>query len=98
MAVFFIDTEQGRVATGAQLVAARVIGDVVQPPRPWFRIQGTGDATTMWYVVLRKRTRGVFLGALALRHGQQHATLLGRGWDEVPIPEIGAALEGAERS
>ena len=60
-------------------------------PRPWHPIQGTGDATTMWYAVLRKRERGVFIGALVLRHTDHHASLLQAGWQEVPVPEIGLA-------
>ena len=46
---------------------------------PWHRIQGTGDATTMWYAVMRKRTRGVFIGTLCIRHGDHHASLLRGG-------------------
>ncbi len=58
------------------------------PPRPWFRVQGTGDATTMWYAVMRKKTRGVYIGTLALRHTAHHASLLQEGWHEVPVGEI----------
>jgi len=59
------------------------------PPRPWHRVQGTVDASTMWYAVMRKRERGVYIGTLVLRHGDHH-TLLGRqGWEEVAIEEIG---------
>jgi hypothetical protein len=43
----------------------------------------------MWYAVMRKRTRGVYIGALVLRHGGQHSSLLDDGWAEVPIDEIG---------
>ena len=59
------------------------------PPRPWHRVQGSGDASTMWYAVLRKEERGVFIGTLVLRHGDHHASLLQRGWQEVPVAEIG---------
>ncbi len=56
------------------------------PPRPWLRIQGTDDATTMWYAVLRKRVRdSVFIGALALRHSDHHASLLASGYEEIPV-------------
>ena len=58
------------------------------PPRPWLRIQGTNDASTMWYAVLRKQERGIYLGAIALRHQPHHEKLLGEGWEEVPIDEI----------
>jgi len=63
-------------------------GDV--PPRPWHRIQGSGDATTLWYAVLRKRTRGVFIGSLVIRHSDHHASLLADGWEEVDVDEIRA--------
>ncbi|MGI8580344.1 MAG: hypothetical protein ACR2K9_07345 [Solirubrobacteraceae bacterium] len=97
MGVFFIDVESGRVATQRQLVDAGVAPANGLPERPWFRIQGTGDATTMWYAVMRKATRGIFIGALAIRHGPQHASLLQRGWDEVPVPDIGLHAEPAHR-
>ena len=59
------------------------------PPRPWLRIQGTGDATTMWYAVMRKRERGIFIGTLVFRHSPHHGLLLESGWEEIPVPEIG---------
>jgi hypothetical protein len=43
----------------------------------------------MWYAVLRKETRGIFIGTLAFRHSDHHASLLQDGWQEVPIEEIG---------
>jgi hypothetical protein len=89
VAVFFIDTSSGRVATQRQLVEAGIAADDGSVGRPWHRIQGTRDASTMWYAVLRKQTRGVFIGALVLRHGGQHSSLLHQGWAEVPIEEIG---------
>jgi hypothetical protein len=90
MGVFFIDTATGQVATHKQLVAAGVSepGDI--PPRPWLKIQGTGDATTMWYAVMRKQTKGVYIGALCLRHSDHHALLLQQGWQEVEVEEIAA--------
>ncbi len=88
MATFFIDTTTGQIATGRQLVEAGVAGGIAPPPRPWHAIQGTGDASTKWYAVLRKRERGVFIGTLVLRHGDHHASLLQRGWQEVPPAEI----------
>ena len=84
--MFFIDTESGQVATLRQLLEAGVEDP---PPRPWHPIQGTRDATTMWYAVLRKQERGVFIGSLVLRHTDHHASLLQAGWQEVPVPEIG---------
>jgi hypothetical protein len=90
MAAFFIDTGTGQVATLRQLSAACATDEQGTPRRPWHRIQGTGDATTMWYAVLRKRERGVFIGTLALRHGAHHASLLQQGWQEVAPAEIRA--------
>jgi hypothetical protein len=88
--LFFIDTGTGQVATQRQLIEAGVAGSDGVPPRPWHRIQGSSDATTLWFAVLRRRERGVFIGTLVLRHGDHHALLLGRGWEEVPVEEIRA--------
>lgn len=90
MAVFFIDTDTGQIATRRQLVEAGLATEADPPERPWLRIQGSDDATTMWYAVLRKRERGVFIGALSIRHGDHHASLLQRGWEEVPLEELRA--------
>jgi hypothetical protein len=89
MAVFFIDTSTGRVATQRQLLYAGIAHPVDGPPKPWFRIQGTNDATTMWYAPMRRREKGIFIGALVLRHSDHHASLLERGWEEVTVDEIG---------
>jgi hypothetical protein len=91
VAVFFIDTTSGRVATQRQLVDAGIAAQDGSVDPPWHRIQGTGDATTMWYAVMRKRTRGVYIGALCIRHSDHHASLLQGGWQEVPVAEIRAA-------
>jgi hypothetical protein len=86
---FFIDTDTGQVATRRQLADAGLTGADGAPPRPWLAIQGPSDASTMWYAVLRRRTRGVFIGTLTIRHGAHHASLLSQGWDEVPVEQIG---------
>jgi hypothetical protein len=91
VALFFIETATGQVATGRQLVEAGIADSDGVPPRPWLRIQGPGDASTLWYAVLRKRTRGVFIGTLTIRHGGHHASLLEQGWEEVPVDQIAAA-------
>jgi hypothetical protein len=89
--VFFIDTSTGQVATQRQLVEAGVVPPDQLPAKPWLRIQGSGDATTMWYAVLRKQVReGVFIGTLSFRHSDSHASLLQEGWQEVPPAEISA--------
>jgi hypothetical protein len=90
VAAFFIDTDTGQVATLRQLTEAGRVDERGDPPRPWHRIQGTGDATTMWYAVLRKRERGVFIGTLVLRHTSHHASLLQQGWQEIGPAEIQA--------
>ena len=78
------------MATQHQLVAAGIATQQELPPRPWLRINATGDATTMWYAVLRKREKGVFIGTLVFRHSPHHSSLLERGWEEVPVGEIQA--------
>jgi len=83
------------VATARQLFEAG-IGDQDGPPPPWHRIQGSGDATTLWYAVMRKETRGVHIGALCIRHSDRHAFLLEQGWEEVAPADISATGEGAE--
>jgi hypothetical protein len=90
VAAFFIDTSTGQVATGRQLVEGGLADPANGPQPPWFRIQGTGDATTLWYAVMRKMTRGVHIGALCIRHSDHHASLLASGWEEVPVDEIRA--------
>lgn len=88
MARFFIDTASGRVATLRQLVVAGVSAGGEDPPRPWFAVRGTDDATTLWYGVFRRRTRGVWLGMLAIRHSDHQTLLEDQGWAEVPVEEI----------
>jgi hypothetical protein len=86
---FFIDVQQGRVATRAQLAEAGLVDELDVPVAPWHPIQGPSDASTMWYAVMRKRTRGIFIGTLCIRHTGRQASLGQAGWEEVPIAEIG---------
>jgi hypothetical protein len=88
---FFIDVQEGTVATRRQLEDAGVVAGDNPPPRPWHPIQGPSDASTMWYAVLRKRAKGVFIGTLCIRHTGRQASLEGQGWEEVPVAEIGVA-------
>ena len=44
----------------------------------------------MWYAVLRRQERGIWIGSLAMRHQDHYQRLLSDGWEEVPIAEIGA--------
>jgi hypothetical protein len=92
MGEFFIDVQAGRVATRTQLADAGLVDDEERPVDPWHRIQGPGDASTMWYAVMRKRTRGIFIGTLCIRHTDRQASLEAEGWEEIPVPEIGAGL------
>src|SRR3954464_8674489 len=64
--VFFVNTEDGRVATRTQLVDAGLVHNDEQPVAPWHPIQGPSDASTMWYSVLRERERGIFIGTLCI--------------------------------
>ncbi len=84
------------MATGRQLRAAGLAAQDGTLELPWYRIQAPSDTSTMWYAVLRKRTRGIFIGAVAFRHGGQYPSLLASGWEEVAIEEIGRSLP-AER-
>jgi len=90
VSAFFVNYEDGRVATRAQLVDAGVTPpSAAPPPRPWHPIRGTGDATTLWYAVMRKQVRGVYIGMLCIRHSDYHASLIQKGYAEVPVSEIG---------
>ncbi len=77
------------MATRWQLVEAGVADEEELPPGPWHPVQGPSDASTMWYAVLRKRERGVFIGTLCIRHTGRQASLEERGWTEVPVEAIG---------
>jgi hypothetical protein len=86
---FFVNTQDGRVATHAQLDGADLLDERKKPVAPWHPIQGPDDASTLWYAVLRKRERGVFIGTLCFRHSERQASLLESGWDEVELDAIG---------
>lgn len=86
---FFVNTQDGRVATRGQLVEAGFADADEQPLPPWYPIQGPRDASTMWYAVLRKRERGVFIGTLCIRHTGRQNLLEERGWEEVAVGAIG---------
>ena len=88
MSAFFIDTSSGQIATLSRLVQTGVANGSDPPPRPWHPVHGDRDASTLWYAVLRKQTKGVFIGTLAIRHSDNHASLLGSGWEEVPLETI----------
>jgi hypothetical protein len=90
VSAFFIDTSTGQVATLRQLVTAGVTTSDVAPPRPWHPVRGDRDASTLWYAVMRKQVKGVYIGTLTVRHQEHHASLLNEGWQEVSKGEIEA--------
>lgn len=90
VSAFFIDTSTGQIATHEQLIDAGVAVPPDLPPRPWHPVRGDRDASTLWYAVMRKQTKGVFIGTLVIRHSDHHASLLQAGWQEVAPEEIGA--------
>jgi hypothetical protein len=94
VSAFFIDTSTGQVATLNALVAAGVTSAADPPPRPWHPVRGDLDASTLWYAVMRKQTRGVFIGTLCIRHSDHHASLLEGGWQEVPPEQIDGGEAG----
>jgi hypothetical protein len=76
-------------------VAAGLADASERPEPPWHPIQGPSDASTMWYTVLRKVERGVFIGTLCVRHTGRQASLEAAGWEEVPVEDIGAGVPPA---
>jgi hypothetical protein len=82
------------VATRTQLVEAGLADDHEQPLKPWHAIQGPRDASTMWYTVLRKRERGIFIGTLCIRHTGRANLLAEQGWEEIPVEAIGVRASG----
>jgi hypothetical protein len=46
----------------------------------------------MWYAIMRKRERGVFIGTLVLRHSPHHALLAEQGWEEIAPATIGPTV------
>lgn len=89
MSAFFIDVEVGRVATRGQLAERGLASEAAPPRPPWHPVQGPPDASTLWYAVMRKRMRGVFIGMLCFRHTPRQASLIAQGWEEVPPADIG---------
>jgi hypothetical protein len=98
VSAFFIDTSTGQVATLRQLVAAGIVPESGVPSLPWHAVRGDRDASTLWYAVMRKQVKGVYIGTLTLRHQDHHASLLNEGWQEVPVAEIAAFGPAADRS
>ncbi len=76
------------MATRRQLDEAGLAEDGV-PVSPWHPIQGPHDASTMWYSLLRKQVKGVFIGTMCIRHTGREALLAKDGWTLVPVGAIG---------
>ena len=94
MGIFYIDTSSGELATHAKLREHELLDRDGSSQPPWHRLQATSDASTLWYALMRKRTRGVWLGALVMRNADHYQKLLGEGWEEVPPERCGASLGG----
>jgi hypothetical protein len=90
--MFYIDTDSGEFATHTQLSAHGLLDEGGRAVPPWHRIQATSDASTLWYALLRKRSHGIWLGALAMRSADHYKKLLEDGWEEVPPQRTGASL------
>jgi hypothetical protein len=95
MGMFYIDTEAGDFATHTQLETHGLLDRDGRARPPWHRIQATSDASTLWYALMRKRSHGIWLGALVMRSADHYKKLLGEGWEEVPPERTGTSL-GAE--
>src|SRR5918995_4007697 len=72
-----------------QLTEAELVDEHEKPVTPWHQIQGPSDASTMWYAVLRKQERGIFIGTLCIRHTGRQNLLAEQGWEEIPVERIG---------
>jgi hypothetical protein len=92
VAGFFINVDDGRVATHNQLIEAGEASDRVPPELPWHPLQGPSDASTAFYAVMRKKVRGrdreAWIGLLCIRHSSRQASLEEQGWTEVEADEI----------
>jgi hypothetical protein len=95
MGMFYIDTRSGDFATHEQLREHDLLDRDTRPVPPWHRIQATSDASTLWYSLMRKHTRGIWLGAVVMRSSDHRQKLLGEGWEEFPADHVGASLGAA---
>src|SRR5829696_8805328 len=95
MGMFYIDVESGSFATDELLRQHDLLDADGRGRPPWHRIQSTSDASTLWYALMRKRSQGIWLGALVMRSADHYAKLLGEGWEEVPPERTGASLGAA---
>ena len=94
MGMFYIDTSSGEFATHEQLREHGLLDRDSRAVPPWHRIQATSDASTLWYSLMRKHTRGIWLGAVVMRSSDHRTKLLGEDWEEFPAERVGASLSG----
>jgi hypothetical protein len=97
MGIFYIDTNSGGFATHDQLRQHDLLDRDGRSKPPWHRIQATSDASTLWYALMRKPTRGIWLGALVMRSADHYRKLLREGWEEAPPERVGISLDGKPR-
>jgi hypothetical protein len=95
MGMFYIDTSSGDFATHEQLRTNGLLDRESRATPPWHRIQATSDASTLWYALMRKQTRGIWLGALVMRSADHYSKLQREGWEEYPPERVGEALDAA---
>src|SRR3954465_8760313 len=95
MGMFYIDTSSGDFATHEQLREHQLLDQDGHPVGTWHRIQATSDASTLWYALMRKPTRGIWLGALVMRSADHYRKLLREGWEEVAPESVGASIDAA---
>jgi hypothetical protein len=92
VAGFFINVDDGRIATHRQLIESGDASDRLPPELPWHPLQGPNDVSTALYSVWRKKVRGrerdAWIGLLSIRHGSRQASLAEAGWEEVQLDEI----------
>lgn len=92
MGMFYIDTTSGAFATHTQLNDHGLLDEDGRARPPWHRVQSTSDASTLWYALMRKRSHGIWLGALVMRSADHYGKLVAEGWEEVPPEQTGVAL------
>ena len=95
MGMFYIDTKSGDFATHTQLSEHDLLDSDGRARPPWHRLNASGDASTLWYSLMRKRSHGIWIGTLVMRGADHQQTLLDDGWEEVPPERTGASLAGA---
>ncbi len=94
--MFYINTQSGDYATHEQLREHDLLDRDGRAHPPWHRVQATSDASTLWYSLMRKKTRGIWIGTLVTRTADHRTKLLSEGWEEVPPERTGASLTGAD--